>query len=81
MEHLVTDNVTLHLAKTPRSQATAANYRLRLPPTTEAGKPFMPYAILAAGIVLVPVILAWRCPEDKIPELARALARWLGHPR
>jgi hypothetical protein len=32
--------------------------------------------IIAGGFVLVALILAWRCPRDKIPELARAFARW-----
>jgi branched-subunit amino acid aminotransferase/4-amino-4-deoxychorismate lyase len=34
--------------------------------------------ILAAGIVLVALVLALRVPRDKIPELAAQLARWLG---
>jgi hypothetical protein len=34
--------------------------------------------ILAVGIVTVALVLALRCPKELIPELARALARWLG---
>jgi len=34
--------------------------------------------ILCGGIVLVAFTLALKCPSDKVPELARALARWLG---
>ncbi len=32
--------------------------------------------ILAVGFVLVALILAWRCPKEKIPELAQALSCW-----
>lgn len=40
----------------------------------------MPLDIIAGGAILVALILAWRCPKEKIPDLARALSRWLGHP-
>jgi hypothetical protein len=36
--------------------------------------------ILCGGFVLVALVLAVRVPREKIPELARALARWFGHP-
>ncbi|MGB6457629.1 MAG: hypothetical protein WBH47_24415 [Streptosporangiaceae bacterium] len=38
----------------------------------------MPIEIIAGGVVLVALILAWRCPKDEIPELAHALGRWFG---
>jgi Sec-independent protein translocase protein TatA len=32
--------------------------------------------IIAVGIVIVALVLAVRCPADKIPELARWLGGW-----
>ena len=32
--------------------------------------------IFAGGVILVALVLAVRCPADRIPELARWLGRW-----
>jgi hypothetical protein len=38
-------------------------------------------SIIAGGFVLVALTLAFRCPKEKIPDLARALARWFARER